>query len=315
MSRRQGITRAGGLLGAVLGGAALPASTTFASATSASDAPFLFCFNTGTIRGQKLGLLKEIQLAAETGYQAIEPWVESLDQYARSGGSLSDLKRRLQDLGLAVPSAISFPEWVVDDDTRRARGLERARREMELVAQIGGQRIATPPAGATQTPGLDLTKAAQRYRALLELGDSIGVVPQLELWGFSKNLQRLAEAAFVALDCGHPKACILADVFHLYKGGSDFHGLRLLSADALPVFHLNDYPAEPPRDQINDSHRVLPGDGVAPLTQILRDLRATGGQRVLSLELFSQKYWEQDARQVAQTGLAKMKAVVAQALS
>src|SRR2546428_785321 len=91
-------------------------------------------------------------------------------------------------------------------------------------AALGGSSMAAP-AGATDTPGLDLQKAGQRYRALLEAGDQIGVVPQLELWGFSKNLNRLGECACVAIETGHPKACVLVDIYHLYKGGSDYHGL------------------------------------------------------------------------------------------
>jgi 2-keto-myo-inositol isomerase len=135
----------------------------------------------------------------------------------------------------------------------------------------------------------------------------------LEVWGFSKNLSRLGQCAYVAIESGHPKACVLADVFHLYKGGSDFSGLRLLSGDALPVFHMNDYPSDPPREQINDGFRVFPGDGVAPLARILGSLPASG-RTVLSLELFNKKYWEQDALEVARTGLEKMKAVAATAL-
>ena len=69
----------------------------------------------------------------------------------------------------------------------------------------------------------------------------------------------------VAIESGHPKACVLPDVYHLYKGGSDFAGLKLLNAAAVHVFHMNDYPANPPRSAINDSDRVYPGDGVAPL--------------------------------------------------
>ena len=78
----------------------------------------------------------------------------------------------------------------------------------------------------------------------------------------------------------------------------------------MQVFHLNDYPASPPRSQITDAHRVYPGDGVAPLKTMLRDLRKLGFQGVLSLELFNRDYWKQDALQVAHTGLEKMKAVV-----
>jgi sugar phosphate isomerase/epimerase len=79
----------------------------------------------------------------------------------------------------------------------------------------------------------------------------------------------------------------------------------------LQVFHVNDYPADPTRDKINDSYRVFPGDGIAPVTQILRDLKAIGGPKVISLELFNRKYYEQDALEVAKAGLEKMKAAVA----
>ena len=133
------------------------------------------------------------------------------------------------------------------------------------------------------------------------------------MWGFSTTLGRLGEAAQVAIDSGHSQACILADVYHLYKGGSSFEGLRLLNGAAMHCFHMNDYPAAPPRESIRDADRVYPGDGVAPLTQILRDLMATGFRGTLSLELFNPTYWKQDPLTVARTGLAKMRAAVAKA--
>jgi hypothetical protein len=50
---------------------------------------------------------------------------------------------------------------------------------------------------------------------------------------------------------------------------------------------------------------------VAPLTQILGDLRDAGFRGVLSLELFNRGYWEQDALAVALAGIQKMRAAVA----
>jgi 2-keto-myo-inositol isomerase len=312
MTRRQALTRSGAIMAAVAGSTVT--GTSSRAANHASHASFVYAMNTGTLRGHKFGLVRELEITAQAGFRAIEPWVEAIERYAKEGGSLNELKRRIEDLGLTVVCAIGFPEWVVDDEAQRARGFERARREMDLVARIGGQRLAAPPAGATNQPGLDLRKAAERYRALLELGDEMGVVPQVEVWGFSQNLNRLGDCAYVAIESGHPKAAVLADVFHLYKGGSDFHGLKQLSAQALQVFHMNDYPADPPRAEANDGHRVMPGDGVAPMTQILRDLALTGGETVLSLELFNRSYWEQDPLRVARLGLEKMKTAVAQAL-
>jgi sugar phosphate isomerase/epimerase len=276
--------------------------------------PLGYCLNTGTIRGHKLGIVEEVDVAAAAGYGAIEPWIESIEQYRQSGGSLRDLRKRIADAGLAVPSAIGFAQWLSDRSDRRAKGLEQARRDMDLVRQIGGTRIAAPAAGMTKRKGLCPLVTAERYRALLEVGDRIGVVPQLELWGFSTPLSRLGEVAMAAIETGHPKACILLDVYHIYKGGSDFEGLKLLSGAGLHVLHMDDYPAKPPRQKITDADRVYPGDGVAPLRQILRDLKAVGFAGWLSLELFNQEYYKRPALEVAKTGLAKMKAVVRQAL-
>jgi sugar phosphate isomerase/epimerase len=316
LSRRRLLRQTGLVLGAAsLGLADNTQRATAADNSAPPKAGFTYCFNTGTILGQKLGLLKEIELTAQVGYEAIEPWVDSIEKHRQSGGSLSDVRKRLQDLGLKVAGAIGFAEWIVDDDAQRAKGLERAKRDMDLVSQIGGQRIAAPPSGATNVPGLDLKKTSDRYRALLELGEQSGVAPMLEIWGFSQNVSRLSQALFIAAETGHPQASILADVFHLYKGGSDFRGLGLVRGTAMPVFHVNDYPADPPRDKVNDGFRLMPGDGVAPLTQILRELKTIGERPVISLELFSRKYWEMDALTVAKEGLVKMKAAVGRALA
>ncbi len=318
--KRDRLSRRGFMVGT---GAAIATAVTAGGITVAQGAnktsservvPFRYCFNTSTIRGQKLSLDKEVEITAKAGYDSIEPWVNKIHEYAKSGGSLSELRRRISDLGLTVESAISFSRWIVDDDGVRAKALEQNKRDMDALARIGGKRIAAPPAGATREAGLDLLKAAERYRALLELGDEMGVVPQVEVWGSSKNLHRLGQSMFVVIESGHPKACLLPDVYHIYKGGSDFNGLKLLSPRAIQVFHLNDYPADPPRETIGDRDRVFPGDGIAPLTQILRDLHTNGNRAVLSLELFNPTYWKQDPLAVAKAGLAKMKAAVNKAL-
>jgi sugar phosphate isomerase/epimerase len=262
-----------------------------------------------------LSIVDEIGIAARAGYQAIEPWINELERFVQQGGRLPDLGRRIQDAGLQVESAIGFTEWIVDDDGRRQRGVEATRRAMDMVRQIGGRRLAAPPAGATNQADLPLPRVAERYRAILDVGAQIGVVPQVELWGFSRTLSRLGECAFVAIESGHPQACILADVYHLYKGGSGFSSIGLLGPAALHVVHMNDYPAQPPRAQITDAQRIYPGDGVAPLRDLLRDLRRSGFRGILSLELFNREYWTQDALTVARTGLEKMRTVVRSSLN
>ena len=294
--------------------ATLVAEEAGAARAAAGREPFRYCLNTSTVRGQNLPLTEKIDIAAKAGYHALEPWIGEIEEHVRGGGALKDLRDRIRDRGLTVESAIGFFEWIVDDDARRAKALETARANMDMLRQIGGKRIAAPPLGATDRADLNLLRAAERYRALLELGDRMDVVPQAEVWGFSMTLGRLGEAAYVAIESGHPNACLLPDVYHLYRGGSDFGGLGLLNGASVHVFHVNDYPAQPPRERLNDSHRVYPGDGVAPLDAVFRDLRAAGFNGCISLELFNRDYWKQDAFLVAKTGLEKMKAAVRKSL-
>ncbi|MDZ4820382.1 MAG: sugar phosphate isomerase/epimerase [Planctomycetota bacterium] len=280
-----------------------------------ANEPFGYCLNLSTIRGQNLPITEDIDIAAAAGFTAIEPWLNKLDEYVKGGGSLKDLRKRIADHGMTVESGIGFAEWIVDDDQRRAKGLEQSKSDMDVLLQIGGKRIAAPPAGAVDVANLNLLKAAERYRALAELGQSMGIKPQVEVWGFSQSLSRLGETTFVAIESGLPNACILADVYHLYKGGSDFSGLSLLNGNAMEVFHVNDYPADPVRAKITDADRVYPGDGVAPLATIYRQLRDIGFTGYLSLELFNPGYWKQDAKVVAKTGLEKLRHSVQQALA
>lgn len=311
-SRRQLLVAAGGLAAVAATATTLPAS---APAAAAESAKVRYCLNMSTVRGQKLSVPEQVDLAAKAGYDAIEPWMGDLHGYVQGGGSVTDLRKRIADKGLVVASAIGFAEWIVEDDQRRAAGLEMAKKDMDLIAAIGGTHIAAPPAGATKETNINLLQAAERYRALLELGDSHGVIPQIEVWGFSTTLSRLGETALVALESQHSKACMLLDVYHLHKGGSGFTSLPLVAGSALHCFHMNDYPATPPRETIRDADRVYPGDGVAPLTQALRDLLATGFRGTLSLELFNPEYWKQDAMLVARTGLEKMKESVEKAVA
>ncbi len=279
--------------------------------------PVQFALNTSTIRGQKLPLEKQIEVTAAAGYDAIEPWMRDVQAFVDGGGKLSELKKRIDDAGLFVASAIGFANWISDDEATRKEGLENARRDMGMVAELGGHFIAAPPIGAHKSDSVSppLLEIANRYRALCEVGQATGVRPQLELWGFSPTLHRLSEMAYVATEAAHPAACVLPDFYHIYKGGNDFEGLNAIEASMMHCFHINDYPAEPAQAEIADKHRVYPGDGVCPLPKIIRQLIDNGFSGTFSLELFNPEYWKQDALQVASLGLQKSRAVVLQAVA
>lgn len=300
----------------VLAGARLRAaedtSPEQASAASGSLYTLPISLNTSTLRGYKLPITETIDIAADAGYAGIEPWPNEISDFTKAGGKLSELASRLRDKGLRVTGAIEFFRWMVDDDTERKRGLEDAKRSMEALDAIGATHVAAPPTG--DVAEVDLLRAAERYRALLEVAESFGVVPAVEVWGFAKKLNRLGEVVLVAIEADHPRACILPDVYHLYKGGSGLGGVKFLGPKLIGGFHLNDYP-EIPRETIQDKDRVYPGDGVAPLGEFFRDLLGAGYRGPVSVELFNPEYWKRDPREVAKTALEKTRASIARALT
>jgi sugar phosphate isomerase/epimerase len=303
---------------AAVGAAAFPAAQTQAPRPAGTRSrpagePFGYCLNTSTIRGNKLDIVGVITAASKAGFTAIEPWITELDAYTSGGGTLKDLAARIADAGLTVENAIAFNSVLDDNDATRAASLERLKIDMDKVAQIGGTRIAVPP--GKSSAGISLDRAAAYYREALELGEKTRVQPLLELWGTHPLLGPLSHGIHVTVAAGRPDASLLLDVFHLYKSGTPFTALKQINGAALHVIHLNDYPPAAAPVTLNDSHRIYPGDGVAPLPQILRDLRDNGFRGYLSLELFNKEYWTRSADENLATAMEKIRATVRAALA
>jgi len=270
---------------------------------------FIYSLNMSTLSGHKLGFRKELEVAAKAGFKSVEIWVNTLQDFLKTGGTLTDAKKIIDDLGLKVEDAIGFATWIVDDETARAKAIDQLKMEMDQLAHIGCPRIAAPPMGATTGVAIELPKMAERYRKILELGDQTKVVPHLELWGFSKNLSRVGELLYVAVESDHPSARVLMDVYHLHKGGSGMDSVKDVGKPLIEIFHINDYPETPPRETIADADRIYPGDGIAPLKGLLTSLKNPEKPVILSFEVFNKDYYAQDALLVARTGLEKMKKV------
>jgi 2-keto-myo-inositol isomerase len=317
LSRREVLSSAAAALGAAVvsssaGEAQAPGAT--GARTRPANEPFGYCLNTSTIRGNNLDIAAVVAAAAKAGFHAIEPWIREIDDYTSKGGTLKDLGKRIADAGLTVEGAIAFNSFLDDDEARRAASMEKLKIDMDKVAQIGGTRIAAPP-GNNRAAAVSLDNAAKYYREALEMGEKTGVQPLLELWGTHPVLGPLSHGIYVTVAAGRADASLLMDVFHLYKSGTPFTALKQVNGASLHVIHLNDYPQAADASTLNDGNRIYPGDGAAPLRQILRDLRDNGFRGHLSLELFNRDYWARPADENLKTAMEKIRTTVRAALA
>jgi sugar phosphate isomerase/epimerase len=263
---------------------------------------FAYCLNTSTIRPTPL--LEKIRIAGAAGYQAIEPWNDEIDDYLKQGGSLDTLNRALGDARLKVVSVIALHGWITaKEGEEKTRAFDECRRRMEQAAALGSPIIvASPPRDPV---ALDV--ATQRFGELLELGRSVGVLPAMEFLGFVAGIKTLVLAWAIASGTGAADATIVADVFHMIRGGGSVDDLCTLPGDRLANFHINDVPATPDPLTQSDADRVMLGEGIADLPRVISNLRAIGYKGPISLELFNRTLWEQDPAEVVRRGLDRIR--------
>jgi sugar phosphate isomerase/epimerase len=314
------LSRRGFITSTTLAGAALGAGVTASGAGNAAPAgkhayqdglsPWPLAMNTSTIRPASLE--DKIKVTAEAGWDAIELWIDDLNKYEEDGGDLKELGREIKDRGLFVNNIIGL--WGCMPATKEEfdASLEATRKRMRQSADVGSTYVAAIP--APDRPDFDIKWGADRYRDLLKIGrEEFGITVAFEFIGFLKGIHRFGQACAIALDSNDPNACLVNDTFHLWRGGSGFSNLGKVDGSLIANFHWNDVKASTEREGAGDDVRVYPGDGDLPLEQALRDLKAIGFDKTLSLEVFNREYWKQDPKEVAETGLRKMRACIARA--
>src|ERR1700730_8597903 len=136
--RKQIITRRKVLqfMGASAGFALVNKTEPIMARAKATGTPgFIYCLNMATIRGQKLGFIKELETASAAGFGSVEIWIDSLQEYLNNGGTVAEAKKHLDGFGLKVEDSISFNEWIVDNEAARKIGIENMKREMGVLAE------------------------------------------------------------------------------------------------------------------------------------------------------------------------------------
>ena len=273
--------------------------------------PWPLGLNTSTIR--PAGFREKIEVTAEAGYDCIELWGNDLEDYENDGGDLEELGAELEELGLDVPNVIGLwnaipPTWDEFED-----GLDATKERLRRAAAVGGKRAAAVP--MPDRDEMNLKQDAEMYRELLRTGrEEYGVIVGFEFLGFLDGLPRLSQACAIAIEADDPEACIINDLYHLYRGGSGLEGMNLIDGSMIGVFHWNDVPAEPPREELEDAHRIMPGEGILPLEDVLQTLWRINYRGALTLELFNRELWERPPEEVARLGLEKMREGVRNAM-
>lgn len=261
--------------------------------------PFQLTINSSTLRPYNLTIHDQLRVASDAGFAGIEIWVRDLQAWMAAGKTAGSLHSLADELGIQIVNGIAFFKWTDADAGTRRTGLEQAAHEIAALLETGCRAVAAPPTGTVD--GLSLEQIARNFEQLLRIARPLGAEPILEFWGRSPVLHAVRQVAEVL---GHvaaegPRPTMLLDLYHMYTGGSPLEEVEELDGEQIGLVHINDYPADPPRERITDADRVMPGDGIGPVTEFLRLLERKGFDGPVSIELFRESYGHETALETA----------------
>lgn len=244
-----------------------------------------------------------LQIARGTGYAGIEARAERLLTDSVEVRATAEVARPRDVLTLNGVALTVRADGRVDRQLVEADLGPRLRICGDLASPY---LLAIPP----RAPGLATRKAIFGTRDALELArdraDAMGIRVAFEFLGFGDCPINTPAIAAETVD-GIDGIDLVLDSCHWHASGSQ--PLDSYPVDRLVLVHLNDAPNKPPRE-IEDADRVLPGEGVIRLKDLVHDLNGRGYDGPWSLETFNPGYWKEDPRAIADRGLTAVSAIL-----
>jgi 2-keto-myo-inositol isomerase len=249
----------------------------------------------------KADLSTDIAAASTSGFKALEIWAAKLDKYL-ARHRLDELKALFQKHNLA-PASINSIEFITFRSPQEYAEIQTRCKQLCAWAQaLGCDKIVVVP---SRTPAGGASRSqirAESVRVLRELGalaQSYGVSLAFEFLGFGWcSVRTLAQCWEIVEETARDNVGLVIDTCHFYAGGSSLRSIINVPAEKILIFHINDV-EERPKETIEDAHRLLPGEGVIPLDDILKRLKQTGFDGLCSIELFRPAYWERPPAELA----------------
>lgn len=253
----------------------------------------------------------KLRIASEAGYTGIGLRYDEVTNYLRTKrGSIKDFLSLLQGHGLTVTEVGSLCGWQYTNKLplicRRNRGPRDTEPKLsgeldQFFKDCRAQKthyvlvvVAIDEEGTLEQGVVD-------FRKLCKRAELYGVSLALEFQGFSKSVKRLETAWDIVREADCLNGGLLFDTFHFYKGDSTLQELEEVPAEKIFLVHINDA-KKLPLSQLQDEDRLLPGQGVIPLKQILKILNEKGYSGYFSLEVLNREYWAKDPKEIALNG-------------
>jgi sugar phosphate isomerase/epimerase len=288
-----------------------PVAVTAASglSTVAGEKKMTLAMHQNTSNGA--GYRKSLEGWARAGIKDVEITNVLLDEFLKTD-SLAAAHRVITDLGLNLVHAATGVTELWEPNPNRAAALENLKKRCEMYANMGLNHVYSPTTCSKKVTEDDYKVGVDNMRDAGEVAKQFNMSLRIEFLRSSTFISTLTTLLRLTRAAAHPNIAPMLDCYHFWSGLGKLEDLDLIRPGEIGHVHFQDVP-DIPRELLDLSTRIIPGDGISPLTRILGKLAEKGYAGPLSVELFLPKYQQGDPYEVAREIRVKSEAVMRQA--
>ncbi|WP_157215487.1 sugar phosphate isomerase/epimerase family protein [Flavisphingomonas formosensis] len=266
-------------------------------------------------------LLDRLAPTAEAGFAGLSLFAADCERLAADGVALRDIRRRIDDHGLAITDVEIIGNWLPGRaqppgmPTWMAELLDRLTPEamLPIVVELGASVVTV---GEMFEVSYDAELMAERFAAICDLYAPHGIDVALEFI-VGGGIPSLGKGWEVVRRAGRSNGKLVLDSWHLFRSGSTLEELAQIPGSAIGSVQINDAPARASDDLAREMMRgrLLPGEGGFDVAGVVRTLDAIGSRAPIGVEVFSERLSALPPGEAARECAQAVRALIAQTRS
>ena len=235
-----------------------------------------------------LSLPERIVAAAAAGFTGFGIVHNDLAAYLARGGSLKQLRHRLDDAGLRYVELEFLTDWWRPAAVRQAAD-EVLRLLLDAAEPLAAHHVKIGP--DIEHPDFDLGQYAEQFHRVSDAFAQVGTAVAFEFMPFS-NVATLAQGLEMVRAAGHPNGGLMIDLWHLMRGSGTLEELSRVPVRFIKGIELDDGDATQVGTGYEDTvlRRKLCGHGEFPVVEFIRTVESIGWTGPWGVEILSEQY-------------------------
>jgi len=267
------------------------------------------CIHTNT--SNAAGYRRALEGWAKAGFRNVELNASLVDDFLKTD-TLDGARRILTDNDLTpVHGAVSV-QGLLEPNPDHTSAIENLKDRLDMFAALGLSKVYTTSFGGRKLTLDEYKIVVDNMRVVGETAKSFNMMMSVEFVRSSAYMSTLLTGLKLTREAAHPNLGLMFDFYHFWSGLNKLDDMDEIRPGEIQHVHFQDVP-DLPRELLDNSTRIIPGDGVSPLKAMLNKLAEKDYAGPLSVELFLPQFQQGDPYEVAREIRHKCEAVMSDA--